>query len=129
MNPFDYIASITHKKTDLMIDEEAEKSYSQFMVSRGLSQFQDCVLLANEMNINPTVDNRMHYDFLRTAVRSRKRFSKWAKKDTPTRIEIIKEYYGYSDEKAQSVCDLISDATLEEMKSYLSKGGKSGNPK
>jgi len=107
-----------------MIDDEAEKGYSQFMIGRGLSQFQDCVLLANEMNISPGVDNRMHYDFLRTAVRSRKRFSKWAKKDTPARIEVIKEYYGYSDEKAQSVSDLISDDDIKQMKSYLSKGGK-----
>ena len=124
MNPFDYISSITHKKEDIMIDDEAEKGYSQFMVGRGLSQFQDCVLLANEMNITPTVDNRMHYDFLRTSIRSRRRFSKWAKKDTPDRIEVIKEYYGYSDEKAQSVSDLISDESIKEMKAYLSKGGK-----
>ena len=124
MNPFDYISSITHKKEDIMIDDEAEKGYSQFMVGRGLSQFQDCVLLANEMNITPTVDNRMHYDFLRTSIRSRRRFSKWAKKDTPDRIEVIKEYYGYSDEKAQSVSDLISDESIKEMKAHLSKGGK-----
>ena len=124
MNPFDYIASITHKKEDIMIDDEAEKGYSQFMVGRGLSQFQDCVLLANEMNIAPAVDNRMHYDFLRSAIRPRKRFSKWAKKDTPARIEVIKEYYGYSDEKAQSVSDLISDEDIKSMKAHLSKGGK-----
>jgi len=124
LNPFDYLNSINHKKDDIMVDDEAEKAYSQFMTGRGLSQFQDCVLLANEMNISPGVDNRMHYDFLRASVRSRKRFSKWAKKDTPARIEVIKEYYGYSDEKAQSVSDLISDDDIKQMKSYLSKGGK-----
>lgn len=107
-----------------MVDDEAEKGYSQFMVGRGLSMFQDTVLLANEMNITPAVDNRMHYDFLRHAVRQKKRFSKWAKKDTPARIEVIKEYYGYSDEKAQSVSDLISDEDIKHMKAHLSKGGK-----
>jgi hypothetical protein len=107
-----------------MVDDEAEKGYSQFMVARGLSYFQDTVLLANEMNIAPGIDNRMHYDFLRTAVRPRKRFSKWMKKTTLAKVEVIKEYYGYSDAKAQSVEDLISDEDIKHMKSVLSKGGK-----
>ena len=123
-NPFEYIASITHKKNDMMIDEDGEKGYSPFMVNRGLSQFQDCVLLANEMNMNSHLDSKLQYDFLRTAVRSRKRFSKWAKKVVPAKIEVIKEYYGYSDAKAESIADLISDDDIKHMKSVLSKGGK-----
>ena len=124
MNPFEYLNSINHKKDDIMVDEEAEKGYSQFMVGRGLSYFQDTVLLANEMNIAPGVDNRMHYDFLRNAVRPRKRFSKWMKKTVPAKNEIIKEYYGYSDAKAETVADLISDEDIKQMKAVLSKGGK-----
>ena len=124
MNPFQYIASITHKKDDLMLGEEEEKAYSQFMVARGLSYFQDTVLLANEMNIAPGIDSRMHYDFLRTAVRPRKRFSKWMKKTVPAKIEVIKEYYGYSDAKAEAVADLISDEDIKTMKQTLRKGGK-----
>ena len=107
-----------------MVDDEAEKGYSQFMVGRGLSYFQDTVLLANEMNTTPGVDNRMHYDFLRNAVRPRKRFSKWMKKTVPAKNEVIKEYYGYSDAKAESVADLISDEDIKYMKAVLSKGGK-----
>ena len=107
-----------------MVDDEAEKAYAQFLVGRGLSYFQDTVLLANEMNIAPGVDNRMHYDFLRNAVRSRKRFSKWMKKTVPAKIEVIKEYYGYSDNKAESIADLISDEDIKQMKTYLSQGGK-----
>ena len=124
MNPFHYIASITHTKKDLMVDEDAEKAYSPFIINRGLSYFSDTVLLANEMNRAAHIDHRMQYDFLRTAIRSRKRFSKWAKKTTPANIEVIKEYYGYSDAKAQSVEDLISDDDIKAMKSVLSQGGK-----
>ena len=116
--------SINHKKEDIMVDDEAEKGYSQFMVARGLSYFQDTVLLANEMNITPGIDNRMHYDFLRTSVRPRKRFSKWMKKTVPAKNEIIKEYYGYSDAKAESISDLVSDENIKHMKAVLSKGGK-----
>ena len=124
MNPFEYIASITHKKEDIMVDDDAEKGYSPFMVNRGLSNFQDTVLFANEMNRAGHLDHRLQYDFLRTAVRPRKRFSKWFKKTVPSKIEIIKEYYGYSNVKAESVADLISDEDIKEMKNYLSQGGK-----
>ena len=124
MNPFHYIASITHQKNDMMTDEDGEKGYSPFLTNRGLSYFQDTVLLANEMNRMSHLDNKLQYDFLRHAVRSKKRFSKWAKKSTSDDIEIIKEYYGYTDEKAHAVVDLISDATLAEMKQRISKGGK-----
>lgn len=123
-NPFHYIASITHQKNDMMTDEDGEKGYSPFMTNRGLSYFQDTVLLANEMNRMSHLDNKLQYDFLRHAVRSKKRFSKWAKKSTSDKIDVIKEYYGYSDEKAYAVVDLISDTQLEEMKGRLSKGGK-----
>ena len=124
MNPFEYIASISHKKDDIMVDDDAEKGYSPFMVNRGLSYYQDTVLFANEMNRNGHLEHRLQYDFLRTAIRPRKRFSKWAKKSVPAKIEVIKEYYGYSNAKAESVEDLISDDDIKAMKSYLSQGGK-----
>ena len=123
MNPFDYIASITHKKTDLMTDEDGEKGYSSFMTNRGLSYFHDTVLLANEMNRASHIDNKLQYDFLRHAVRSKKRFSKWAKKTKSDKIDTIKEYYGYSDSKATSIADLVTDDMITEMKQTLSQGG------
>lgn len=107
-----------------MIGEDEEKAYSPFMINRGLSYFQDTVLLANEMNTSSHLDHRMQYDFLRSAVRSRKRFSKWMKKTVPAKIEVIKEFYGYSDAKAEAVADLISDEDIKTMKQTLRKGGK-----
>ena len=124
MNPFQYIASINNTKKDLMIGEDEEKAYSPFMVNRGLSYFQDTVLFANEMNLASHIDHRLQYDFLRGAIRPRKRFSKWMKKQVPAKIDVIKEYYGYSNTKAEQVADLISDDDIAEMKSYLSQGGK-----
>ena len=124
MNPFQYIASINNTKKDLMVDDETEAAYSPFMVNRGLSYFADTVLFANEMNKASHISNRMQYDFLRTAIRQRKRFSKWMKKTSQARIEVIKEYYGYSDAKAEAISDMIGDDDIKEMQAYLSKGGK-----
>jgi hypothetical protein len=124
MNPFDYLNSINYSKQDLMVDDDTEKAYNAFLVNRGLSYFQDTVLLANEMNKNHHIDHRLQYDFLRTAIRKRKRFSKWAKKDQVADVEVVKEFYGYSDAKAESVMDLLSSDQIDLMKAKLSKGGK-----
>ena len=122
-NPFDYLNSINYTKEDIM-DPDNESKYPSFMVCRGLSHFQDTVLLANEMNRNHHIDGRLQYDFLKGVIRKRKRFSKWMKKTSQDRIEVIKEYYGYSDTKAEAISDLITDENIKEMKAYLSKGGK-----
>ena len=94
------------------------------MVNRGLSYFQDTVLLANEMNRNHHIDGRLQYDFLKGVIRKRKRFSKWVKKAQVADIDVVKEFYVYSDAKAESVIDLIDKDQIEEMKSKMSKGGK-----
>jgi hypothetical protein len=123
LNPFDVLNSINYSKEDIL-DEDNESKYPAFMVNRGLSYFQDTVLLANEMNRNHHIDGRLQYDFLKGVIRKRKRFSKWVKKAQVADIDVVKEFYGYSDAKAESVIDLIDKDQIEEMKSKMSKGGK-----
>lgn len=125
-NPFDYLNAINYTKEDLLVDAlpEDEKKYSPFMVNRGLSYFPDTVLFANEMNRYHNLDNKLQFDFLRTVVRKRKRFSKWNKKDSNSRVDVIKVVYGYSEEKAESVADLFTEETIAQMRASISKGGK-----
>lgn len=123
LSPFDFLNSINTKKEDIMVDDLAEKDYNGFMVNRGLSYFQDTVALANLMNQYHHVDDRMQYDFLRIAVRQRKRFSKWHKQKLPKDIEYIKEYYGYSDRKALNALQILSKEQVDFIKRKLSKGG------
>lgn len=120
--PFDFINSINFGNKDIMVDADAEKVYNSFLTNRGLSYFEDTVLLANEMNRYHQLDSRMQYDFLRTAVRKRKRFSKWIKPEQNADVETVMEYYNYSREKAEAVMDLISPESIEKMRSL--KGGK-----
>lgn len=122
-NPFDYLNSVNMTKKDIM-DPLEESKYPAFMVNRGLSYFQDTVLLANEMNRCHQLDGRMQYDFLRTSIRKRKRFSKWVKKDAVDNVALVKEYYNYSDSKAESVMDLFTSEDIASIKSKLYKGGK-----
>lgn len=124
MNFFDYLNSINYSKKDIMVDDIAEDEYNPFMVNRGLSYFQDTVLYANEMNRYHHLDNRLQFDFLINIVRKRKRFSKWTKSTNPDTLNVVKEYYGYSDEKAKQVLPLLSSDNIKEMKTRVFKGGK-----
>ena len=124
MNPFDYLNAINTTKKDIMVDELAEKSYSPYMVNRGLSYFPDTILYANEMNKNRHIDHRLQFDFFINIIRKKKRFSKWAKPAEIENLDVIKEYYGYSNEKAKSVLSLFSDGQIETLKLRMYKGGK-----
>lgn len=124
MSPFDYLNSINYTKEDIMIDDLAEKKYSAFMVNRGLSFFYDTVVIANEMNQKPYMDNKLQYDFLRSIVRKKKRFSSWAKAEKIDRVEDVMEYYGYSREKALQVLPLLKGDQLDYIRKKISRGGK-----
>ena len=124
MNPFEYLNAINSTKKDIMVDDIAEKGYNSFMVNRGLSYFNDTVLMANEMNANHTIDNRLQFDFLINIVRKKKRFSKWIKPETVSDVEVVKEYYGYSNEKAKQALSLLTSDQINELKKKVYKGGR-----
>ena len=123
MNPFEYLNAINTSKEDIMIDDITEKQYNAFMVNRGLSYFNDTVLMANEMNQHAHLDSRLQFDFLINIVRKKKRFSKWAKPQIESDIEVVKEYYGYSNEKARQALTLLSPDDINGLKKKVYKGG------
>jgi len=127
MNPFEFLNAINDTKKDVMIDDITEKKYAPFVVNRSLSYFNDTAILANEMNINHHLDNRLQFDFLINMVRKRKRFSKWIKPQIESDVEVVKEYYGYSNEKARQVLPLLSPEQINGLKKKVNKGGRTNN--
>ena len=124
MNPFEYVNAINNTKKDIMTDDIAERGYNSFMVNRSLSYFQDTVLYANEMNIHHNIDNRLQFDFLINMVRKRKRFSKWEKVASESDVEVVKEYYGYNNEKARQALTLLTSEQVDVLRQKVYKGGK-----
>lgn len=124
MNHFDYLNSINTSKEDIMVDDIAEKQYSPFMINRGLSYFNDTILMANEMNYYSHLDRKLQYHFLLNIIRKRKRFSKWAKPEVESDIEVVKEYYGYSNEKARQALSLLSPDQITIIKKKVNRGGR-----
>ena len=117
------IPSILQTKQYALLTDQDEKSYSSFMVNRALSFHRDTVLCANEMNKYTNLDNKLKYDFLLNIIRASKRpYSKWHKKAENSDLSIVKEYYGYSDAKAEEALKILSDDQIAIMKKQLYKG-------
>lgn len=124
MNPFEYLKAINDTKKDIMVDDIAEKGYNSYMVNRGLSYFNDTVVIANEMNRYHHIDNRLQFDFYINIVRKRKRFSKWLKPETVSDVEVVKEYYGYSNDKSRQALSLLTSDQINELRKKVYKGGR-----
>ena len=124
MTPFDYLNSINDTKQDIMESEEDERSYVPFVINRSLSYFADTVGLANVINQHHHIDKKLQYHFLINIIRKRKRFSKWIKPDLVSDMDVVKQYYGYSNEKARQVLHLLSPEQIEELRKKVSKGGR-----
>lgn len=115
------IPSILQNKKNVL---ENEKDYHGFVVNRALSFHYDCVMQANEMNRFPGLPATLQYQYLLNSIRGYKRpFRKWEKRQTIQNIELIKEYYNYSNEKAKEVLLLLTDKQLSQIKEDLNKGG------
>jgi len=127
MNPFDFVNSINQTKVDMMTntenDELAEKSYAPFIVNKALSYFPDTLLYANEVNKLAHIDNKLQYHYLLNSIRAQKRFSKWAKKEDSDDLEVVKQYYGYSNEKAYQALSILSKDQLNYIRKQLEQGG------
>tara|TARA_B100000287_G_scaffold418902_1_gene456457 strand:- start:130 stop:510 length:381 start_codon:yes stop_codon:yes gene_type:complete len=123
MNPFNVLNAVNYTKQDILVDDISEKQYNAFMVNRGLSYFYDTVLLANEMNQRAHLDNRLQFDFFINTIRKKKRFSKWMKANEEEAIKVVKEYYGYSNEKARQALTILNDEQIEQLKAKVYKGG------
>ncbi len=124
MNPFDFLKAINVSKKNLIVDDLTEAEYKPFLTNRALSYFPDTVLYANEMNVNGHLDGRLQFDFFINIIKKRNRWSKWLKASEIDNLEVIKEYYGYSNEKAKSVLSLLDNNQIEELKRRIYKGGR-----
>ena len=119
----DTIPSILQTKK-FVITQENEREYPPFVVNRSLSFHHDIVMFANEMNKNPTLDSLLQYHYLLNTVRGYKRpFQKWQKREIIEDLDAVKEYFGYSNEKAKEALSILSDAQIEQIKKNLNKGG------
>ena len=121
----EYLNSINFTKEDLMKDEDPmwEKKYPAFIVNKCLAGHIDAIIFSNEMNMNAHLDPKLQYDFYLNSLRKKKRFSPWLRKDKVTDLESVKEYYGYSNEKACQALKILTQEQINFIKKRLDVGG------
>jgi hypothetical protein len=118
------LPSILTTKKPVLHDDIDYKTYSPFMVNRALSYHMDCVLYANEMNLNSGVDKDLQYSYLLNTIRPMKRkFQAWQRAEVDKDLESIKAFFGYSDQKAKEALKILTDEQIAEIKIRTDKGG------
>jgi hypothetical protein len=121
----EWLNSINITKNNL-IDEEPdlEKQYPSYIVNRCMSGHIDAILLANEMNKRPNLPKKLQYDFFLNSIRKRKRYSPWLRKEEIENLDFVKRYYGYSNEKAKQVLNILTREQLSFIRDRLETGGR-----
>ena len=120
----DWLNSINFTKENLIEkDPDAINKYPPYIINRCLSGHLDCVMFANEMNKFPNLDKDLQYSFYLNTLRKKKRFSPWLRKDKVTDLEIVKQYYGYSNEKALNALRILTPDQINFIKQRLDIGG------
>ena len=119
----DWLNSINFTKENLLEDPSTVSEYPPYIINRCLSGHLDCVLFANEMNKYSFLDKDMQYTFYLNTLRKKKRFSPWLRKGKVTDLQCVKQYYGYSNEKASQALKILSQQQLDYIKQRLETGG------
>ena len=120
----DWLNSINFNKDNLIEEDPSTiKNYAPYIINRCLSGNIDSILFANEMNKYSFLDKDMQYSFYLNTLRKKKRFSPWLRKDKVTDLEIIKQYYGYSNEKASNALKILTPEQINYIKQRLDTGG------
>ncbi|SVD87483.1 uncharacterized protein METZ01_LOCUS440337, partial [marine metagenome] len=100
----DYLKAINETKVNLLKTSDIAwtKKYPPYIINKCLSMFWDTLPHANEMNGYHFLDKDIQFQFLLNSIRPKKRFGgKWIKQIKLVDLEYVKEYYGYSNDKAR----------------------------
>jgi len=117
----DIIPSILQTKKDVL---DKEDDYVPYVVNRSLSYHMDCILYANQMNMHSGLSKKLQFHFYLNTVRPMKRkFQAWQKQASVKDLECIKEYFGYSNEKAKEALRILSVEDIALIKEKIDKGG------
>ena len=120
----DWLNSFNFTKENLIEEDPSViKDYPPYIINRCLSGHLDAIMFANEMNKFPNLDKDLQYHFFLNTLRKKKRFSPWLRKEKVTDLEIIKQYYGYSNEKALNALKILTPDQINFIKQRLDIGG------
>ena len=134
LSPFTFIKNLSDKSgghllSDTHEGELNEKSYSPFIVNRGMSMHRDLALWANQMNINSHLEDRLQYDFFFHGIRQQKRNAPWIKRGKEEYLPAVQRFFEYSPQKSKELIKsgILTDEDLAKIQHWFDtcEGGKS----
>jgi hypothetical protein len=123
---FDVIQQLSSDR-DYSYDEETNQLYAPFLINRGMSNFYDVIMLANEMNSMAVskVPKKWAFDFYHHAIKvKRKRFAPWAKPRKDERVKIISDAYKCSKTIAEQYNRILTEDDIKDLEDRMFKGGR-----
>ena len=123
--PFEFVNAINYTKEYLFNDPQSEKDYNSFLVNRSMSYFVDTIMFASEMNRYHQLTNKQQFDYYINIIARKKRFSKWAEKESKSdNLDAVCSYYGYSKQRGKDVLDMLSSEQIKFIKEKQYTGGR-----
>jgi len=119
----DWLNSINVGKNNLMEGGENIEDYSPFIINKCMASHIDTLFIASEMNVAHYLDKDIQYNYYLHVVKKKRRFAQWIKSSSSKDLEIVKEYYNYSDKKAKEALKILSSKDLDIIRSELYRGG------
>jgi len=121
-----YIATIKTTGKDIW-NEEKPSSYSPYLIQRGLfSDDASAMGILNAAN-QRVMDKELHYKFLLHSLPKNVKYVAQSKKKkdalTVKYLSVVRQYFGYSEEKARDAMSILNPSQLELIASTLNQGG------
>jgi hypothetical protein len=121
-----YIATIKTTGKDIWNDEKPS-SYSPYLIQRGLfSDDESAMGILNAAN-QRVMDKELHYKFLLHSLPKNVKYVAQSKKKkdalTVKYLSVVRQYFGYSEEKARDALSILNPSQLELIASTLNQGG------
>lgn len=127
LSPFDFMNAASFSKKNLIGDSDnpelTEKEYNPYIVNRGFTYFEDTILHANEMNQRHELFPGAQFEYYRSVLRKRKRFSKWHKAEKNNDLDAIQQVYECNRTVAKMYLKVLNEEQLKSVHEKLVIGG------
>ena len=127
LSPFDFMNAASFSKKNLIGESDnpelTEKEYNPYIVNRGFTYFEDTILHANEMNQRHELFPGAQFEYYRSVLRKRKRFSKWHKSEKNNDLDAIQQVYECNRTVAKMYLKVLNEEQLKSVHEKLVIGG------
>jgi hypothetical protein len=115
--------SILQNKKYLEVEGYVEHKYNSWRTNSTLSNYQNTIAFANEMNCNYHLDPKLQYDYLYNKVRKEKRWFKKQKSKKEDTFTLVQNYYKYNNVRTKEAMKILTKEQLDIIKQKQEKGG------